>query len=60
VLASVVLDLAIVKDRLEYATGLELELRMIRRRGGEFGVVIYLSALPDLGWAGSLRIQGQL
>jgi hypothetical protein len=49
VLASVVLDLAIVKDRLECATGLELELRMISRRGGEFGVVIYLSALPDLG-----------
>jgi hypothetical protein len=35
-----------VNDRLEYVTGLELELRMIRRRGGEFGDVIYSSALP--------------
>jgi len=42
-----------VKDRLECVTGLELELRIMSNRGGEFGVVIYLSALPDLGWKGA-------
>ena len=55
-------DLAIVNDRLEGATASELELRMIRRRGGEFGVVIYSSALPNskVGMEGSLRIQDRL
>jgi hypothetical protein len=51
VLASVVLDLAIVNDRLECETGLEFEFRMISRRGGEFGLVIYLSASHAMhGW----------
>ena len=44
------MDLAIVNDRLKGATASELELRMIRRRGGELGVVIYLSALPVVGF----------
>jgi len=44
------LDSAVVSDRLECVTGLEFELRMTSNRGGEFGVVIYLSAWSDLGW----------
>jgi hypothetical protein len=50
-----------VNDRLECVTGLEFELRMIRRRGGEFGLVIYSSALPVVrNTAGSLRMQDRL
>jgi hypothetical protein len=50
-----------VNDRLECVTGLEFELRMMSNRGGEFGVVIYSSALPVFeDMEGSLRIQDQL